>query len=156
MKIDWDAIMTRMPIYAYEYEVVGLNVMTPSIDYWYPHLNLPGAEPPNGWTGIDYDLSYENLCKALDSWLKEDFNPNEKVVLLDINTGYFSDTFLYRDILDSTLKEIAALKAGNLEEVGHLTKNWKFIVYRCESDPDFEFTHMMKIMTKTKAERKGK
>jgi hypothetical protein len=156
MKLDWDAIMKRMPIYAYEYEAVGLNVMTPSIDYWRPHEHPPHHMPPRGWTGIDYDLSYDNLCKALDGWLKEDFNPNEKVVLLDIDTGHFSNTFLYRDNLDSTLKEIAALKAGNIEEVGQLTKNWKFIVYRCESDPDFEFTHMMKIVTKTKAERKGK
>lgn len=156
MKIDWDAVMERMPIYAYEYEHTGLNIMTPSIDYWYPHLNPPGAKPPKGWTGIDYDLSYEGVVKALDGWLKEVLTPNEKAVWFDINTGHFSNTFKYGELLNSTLNALGESMEETGRQLEEASRGWKLIIYRCDTDPDFEFSHMMKVVTKTKAERKGK
>lgn len=155
MKIDWDAVMERMPIYAYEYENTGLNVMTPSIDYWYPHLNPKGAVPPKGHTGIDYDLSYEGVVKAIDGWLKDVLTPNEKAVWLDINTGHFSNTFKYGELLNSTLNALGESMEETGKQLEEASRGWKLIIYRCDTDPDFEFSHMMKIVTKTKAERKG-
>lgn len=156
MNIDWDAVLSRMPIYAYEYEETGLNIMNPSIDYWYPHLNPPGAVPPKGHTGIDYDLSYEGVVKAIEAWVKEELKPNEKAVWLDINTGHFSNTFKYGELLDSTLKALDERKAGTGKELEEISRGWKLIIYRCDTDENFEFSDMMKIVTKTKEERRRK
>lgn len=155
MKIDWEAIHQRMPIYAYEYEQTGLNIMTPSLDYWYPHLNPPGATPPKGWTGIDYDLSYDGVVKAVDEWVKEELRPNEKAVWFDINTGHFSNTFKLGELLNSTLTALDEALAGTGKALEEASRGWKLIIYRCETDEAFEFTHIMKVVTKTKAERKG-
>lgn len=145
MKIDWDAVLERMPIYAYEYEkeAEGERANSPIIDYWYPHLNPKGVTPPKGHTGIDYDLSYEGVVKAINEWVAEVLTPNEKAVWFDMNTGFFSNTFT-----------IGELQKFAPEEIKVKVSNWKLIVYRCETDPAFEFSDMMKIVTKTKEDRK--
>jgi hypothetical protein len=152
--IDWDAVMARMPIYAYEYEHTGLNIMTPSIDYWYPHLNPPGATPPKGWTGIDYDLSYEGVVKAVDAWVKEELRPNEKAVWFDINTGDFSNSFKLGELLNSTLTALDEALTGTGKVLEEASRGWKLIIYRCETDPTFEFSNLMRVVTKPKAERR--
>jgi hypothetical protein len=156
MKLDWDAIMKRMPIYAYEYEAGGLNVMTPSIDYWRPHEHPPHHMPPRGWTRIEYDLSYENLVTAIEGWVKSELTPNEKAVWFDINTGHFSNTFKYGELLGSTLSALGESMEETGKQLEEASRGWKLIIYRCDTDPDFEFSHMMKVVTKTKEERKGR
>lgn len=151
MKIDWDAVLSRMPIYAYEYEQTGLNIMTPSIDYWYPHLNPPGAVPPKGHTGIDYDLSYEGVVKAIEAWVKEELKPNEKAVWLNTADGHFSNTFRMGAFDAKTLEHLNDPSAWEQGTVG-----FKLIIYRCQNDENFEFSDMMKIVTKTKEERRRK
>ena len=94
--------------------------------------------------------------KAIEAWVKEELKPNEKAVWLDINTGHFSNTFKYGELLDSTLKALDERKAGTGKELEEISRGWKLIIYRCDTDENFEFSDMMKIVTKTKEERRRK
>lgn len=151
MKIDWDAVRELLPIYAYEYTVVGENV--DYTDYWYPHLHK-GKTPPPGWTGITREEDHPELWhKAINEWVDKVLTPNETAVWLDMNTWHFSNSFKRGELLDSTLKELDERCAGK-ENWDAISRNWKLIIYRCDTDPDFQFSDMMKIVSTTKEDRK--
>lgn len=146
--INWDAIRARLPIYAYEYEKFDDEGNVTKVDFWYPRDYPKGTEPPAGWTNIDRDDSHPELWRsAADAWLKEVVRPNEKAVWLNMDDGHFSNTFKLGELLAADSKAITdAAKQPN----------WKLIIYRCETDENFEFSDMMKIVTKTKEDRKRK
>jgi len=146
--IDWDAVRRLLPIYAYEYEKFDADGEYVSSTYWHPYEHK-GEQPPDGWTNIDREESCPDLWRAaVDEWVKTIVRPNEKAVWYDTATGDFSNTFRMRDLLNSTLTAIdQSLTGGDLAEK---TSSWRLIVYRCEYDSGFEFTNMMRIVTKPK------
>jgi len=142
MKIDWDKLRTMLPVYAYEYETQGETV--DNIDYWYPHkAGNSGQTPPPGWTSVSYDESYENLMKALSDYVK--LQPTEKAVWFNNATGEFSATWPF--VWDTAIQDAIEFAKGKPE--------WKLIVYRCETDENFEFMGLMKVVTNVK-EKKDK
>jgi hypothetical protein len=142
MKIDWDKLRSLVPIYAYEYESPGVTPGSIKHDYWFPRSHPKGTEPPPGYTHIDYDESYENLMRALSEYLK--LQPDEKAVWFNNATGEFSNSWPYipgdKMMLDA------------LEHVEQHPE-WKLIVYRCESDSNFEFMGLMKIVTNVREKK---
>jgi len=149
--IDWDAVRKLLPIYAYEYEVEG--EISSTTNYWYPHQNK-GQQPPDGWTGIERDDSDPRLWRdAVDQWIKTVVRPNEKAVWFDMATGDFSNTFRIGELLKSTLDELDAAMIGK-DELAERTSTWRLIVYRVESGSDFEFSNLMRVVTKPREARR--
>lgn len=144
ISIDWEAVRQRLPVYAYEYETLDAEGNHVSSIYWRPHEHK-GETPPPNWSHIDYDESQPELWqKAVNAWVRDVLTANEKAVWLDLSNGHFSNTFRLGELLavDPSAATVASVNT-----------NWKLIVYRCETDPSFEFTHIMKIVTKAKEER---
>lgn len=143
MQIDWDKVRELLPVYAYEYETTGETV--DNVDFWYPHHAAnKGKEPPPGWTGVDYDESFDNLVKAIMKYCK--LQPGEKAAWYDGNTGTFSNSWPF--VMDGTM----------LDAIEHAKTQpgWQLIVYRSLTQESFQFCDMMKIVSTTKEDRKRK
>jgi len=140
MKIDWDKLRAMLPVYAYEYAHQGNPLADIDYSYWRPHEHK-GETPPPGWSNIEYDESYENLMKALSDYLN--LAPTEKAVWYNNANGEFSNSWPY-DVNDKTI--MSALT----EQLDGGFPEWKLIIYRCESDVNFEFMYLMKIVTNVK------
>lgn len=152
MNIDWDAVKARLPIYAYEYEKFDAEGNVTKVDFWYPRNYPKGTQPPEGWTNIDRDDGHPELwVSAVNDWVKEVLRPNEKAVWFNSADGHFSNTFRMGEF---DAKTLASLDDPDKWEQGRA--GFKLIVYRCQNDALFEFSDMMKIVTKTKEDRKRK
>lgn len=151
--IDWDAVRQRLPIYAYEYyDDPEDSGRLENYRVWRPHEHK-GEQPPAGWANIDRDDSNPELWRqAVDEWVKTVVRPNEKAVWYDTATGDFSNTFRLGELLDSTLAALDDIKIGR-EELAEKTSKWRLIVYRCEGSNDFEFSNLMRIVTKPREAR---
>lgn len=151
--IDWEYIRSKLPVYCYEYETVDAEGNHVSSTYWRPHEHK-GEQPPAGWTHIDYDDSHPELwIKAADDWVKNVVRPQEKAVWFDMATGDFSNTFRLGELLNSTLAALDQSKIGS-EELAEKTSTWRLIVYRVESGSDFEFSNLMRLVTKPREARR--
>jgi hypothetical protein len=139
MKIDWDKLRAMLPVYAYEYGHQAHHEAPIEYSYWRP-FEHKGETPPPGWINVEYDESYENLMRALSAYLK--LAPTEKAVWFNNDTGEFSNSWIY-DTNDKTVMGAIA------DQLDGKNPQWKLIIYRCESDSNFEFSGLMKIVTNT-------
>uniref|UniRef100_A0AB39CEV6 Uncharacterized protein n=1 Tax=Pseudomonas phage HRDY3 TaxID=3236930 RepID=A0AB39CEV6_9VIRU len=153
--IDWYYIRKQLPIYAYEYETVDEKGNVTDYKCWRPgDAKNKGQEPPPGWTNIAYDDSHPELWReAADAWVKNVVRPNEKAVWFDMATGDFSNTFRLGELLNSTLEALDQSKIGK-NELEEKTSTWRLIVYRVESGSDFEFSNLMRLVTKPREARR--
>ena len=152
--IDWEAIHNLLPIYAYEYDRDSDFYRERKVEYFYPFEKENHGKPvPEGWSQIVRETAHpEDWREAADQWVREVLRPDEKAVWLDTATGDFSNTFRLGDLLNSTLNALDHSKIGG-KELAEKTGAWKLIVYRCEYGSEFEFSNLMRVVTKPREDR---
>lgn len=89
----------------------------------------------------DFSPEYKQLAADLK------LSPTEKAVWFNNDTGEFSNSWVY-DTNDKTLMSALA------DQLDGKNPQWKLIIYRCDSDSNFEFSGLMKIVTNVREKKR--